>query len=116
VLLRGVGMGRRFPAHWVEAAYRITDPRYAIEVRSCSIRQPAPMAASRSPPCTRWSPGPSRAGTWSAAASAIGWIARLACPTSVRPRPARCLARSVTNRVRCSTSAPRRSPTGCSAR
>ncbi len=32
-LLRGAGMGWRFPSHWVQAAYRITDPRDAIQVR-----------------------------------------------------------------------------------
>jgi uncharacterized membrane protein len=32
-LLRGAGMGWRFPLHWVEAAYRITDPRDALQVR-----------------------------------------------------------------------------------
>jgi uncharacterized membrane protein len=33
VLLHGAGSGWRFPAAWVEAAYRITDPRDAIQVR-----------------------------------------------------------------------------------
>jgi uncharacterized membrane protein len=32
-LLQGAGMGWRFPSRWVEAAYRITDPRDAIQVR-----------------------------------------------------------------------------------
>jgi uncharacterized membrane protein len=32
-LLDGAGRGWRFPSHWVEAAYRITDPRDAIQVR-----------------------------------------------------------------------------------
>ena len=32
-LLRGAGTGWHFPSHWVEAAYRITDPRDAIQVR-----------------------------------------------------------------------------------
>jgi uncharacterized membrane protein len=32
-LSHGAGMGWRFPTHWVEAAYRITDPRDAIQIR-----------------------------------------------------------------------------------
>jgi uncharacterized membrane protein len=32
-LLQGAGAGWRFPLHWIEAAYRITDPRDAIQVR-----------------------------------------------------------------------------------
>jgi len=32
-LLHGAGMGWRFPSRWLEAAYRITDPRDAIQVR-----------------------------------------------------------------------------------
>lgn len=32
-LLRGAGSGWRFPRHWLEAAYRITDPRDAVQVR-----------------------------------------------------------------------------------
>ena len=31
--LHGAGMGWQFPTRWVEAAYRITDPRDAIQVR-----------------------------------------------------------------------------------
>jgi len=32
-LLHGAGSGWRFPSHWVEAAYRISDPRDAVQVR-----------------------------------------------------------------------------------
>jgi uncharacterized membrane protein len=32
-LLHGAGLGWHFPTRWVEAAYRITDPRDAIQVR-----------------------------------------------------------------------------------
>ncbi len=32
-MLLGAGMGWRFPTHWLEAAYRITDPRDALQVR-----------------------------------------------------------------------------------
>ena len=32
-LVKGAGSGWRMPPHWLEAAYRITDPRDAIQVR-----------------------------------------------------------------------------------
>ena len=33
VLLHGAGSGWKFPPHWLEASYRISDPRDAIQVR-----------------------------------------------------------------------------------
>jgi uncharacterized membrane protein len=45
-LAHGAGMGWRFPSHWIEAAYRITDPRDAIQVRY--LFAPADGANARS--------------------------------------------------------------------
>jgi uncharacterized membrane protein len=48
-LLHGAGSDWRFPTHWLEAAYRITDPRDAIQVRylfhSASGTDPATVRA-----------------------------------------------------------------------
>ncbi len=121
-LLRGAGTGWHFPSHWVEAAYRITDPRDAIQVRylfdvpaGADGRLPRPavralVAWTEASWSTRW-----------AAASAIGWAPTMAtaCRTGanlMRPVPQPCGRRSAPSRARWNTWAPRWSPTASSAR